>query len=93
MAAANYDLEYEQYTKDTHPFVLREVNKVAFTSILDVSCGTGTILSMISGDIKKTGVDLSPKMIHMAKKSSAIAPIWSSATQRCFLASTDQLIW
>ncbi|MGA2767355.1 MAG: class I SAM-dependent methyltransferase [Candidatus Bathyarchaeia archaeon] len=66
--AVDYDSKYEQYTKDTHPIVLAELEKMSFSSVLDVSCGTGTILSRISANVKKTGLDISPKMIYMAKQ-------------------------
>jgi ubiquinone/menaquinone biosynthesis C-methylase UbiE len=41
---------------------------MSFSSVLDVSCGTGTILSKISANVKKAGLDLSPKMIYKAKQ-------------------------
>lgn len=66
--AVNYDSTYEQYTKDSHPIVLAELERMSFNSVLDVSCATGTILSKISANIKKAGLDISPKMIHEAKQ-------------------------
>jgi ubiquinone/menaquinone biosynthesis C-methylase UbiE len=66
--AVDYDSTYEQYTKDTHPIVLAELEKMSFSSVLDVSCGTGTILSKISANVKKAGLDMSPKMIYRAKQ-------------------------
>jgi ubiquinone/menaquinone biosynthesis C-methylase UbiE len=66
--APDYDSKYEQYTKDTHPMVLAELEKMSFSSVLDVSCGTGTILSMIASNVKKAGLDMSPKMICKAKQ-------------------------
>jgi len=66
--AADYDSTYEQYTKDTHPMVLAELEKISFNSALDVSCGTGTILSMIPSSVRKAGLDISPKMICKAKQ-------------------------
>lgn len=66
--AVDYDSKYEQYTKDTHPIVLAELEKMSSSSILDVSCGTGTLLSRISANIKKAGLDVSPKMINRAKQ-------------------------
>ena len=66
--AVDYDSEYKRYTKDTHPVVLAELEKMSYSSVLDVSCGTGTILSAIKPNVEKTGLDVSPKMIHMAKQ-------------------------
>ena len=66
--AADYDSTYEHYTKDTHPMVLAELEKISFNSALDVSCGTGSILSMISSSVRKFGLDMSPKMIYRARQ-------------------------
>jgi ubiquinone/menaquinone biosynthesis C-methylase UbiE len=66
--AVRYDSEYRQYTKDTHPVVLAELEKMSYRSVLDVSCGTGTILSAITPNVRKTGLDISPKMIYGAKQ-------------------------
>lgn len=64
----DYDSGYKQYTEDTHPVVLAELEKISYTSILDVSCGTGAVLSSIRPNVKKTGLDISPKMIYRAKQ-------------------------
>jgi len=51
-------------------FIL-ETHKPEFYSLLDLACGTGTILKNISekfGSEKNTGVDISEKMILTAKK-------------------------
>jgi ubiquinone/menaquinone biosynthesis C-methylase UbiE len=66
--AVDYDSTFEHTTKNTHPIVLAELEKISSSSILDVSCGTGTILSKISTNVKKAGLDLSPKMIYWAKQ-------------------------
>jgi ubiquinone/menaquinone biosynthesis C-methylase UbiE len=66
--AADYDSTYGQYTKDTHPMVLAELEKISFNSALDVSCGTGTILSMIPSSVRKVGLDISSKMVSKAKQ-------------------------
>jgi len=52
----------------THSFILAELRREPISSILDVGCGTGTILSALNGDVRKAGLDLSPEMVNKARE-------------------------
>lgn len=61
---------YNMCRKD-YPDVLAEVRKEPFTDLLDAGCGTGAMLGMFKKDLpdkKYTGIDLSGKMIEIAKR-------------------------
>lgn len=61
---------YNMCRKD-YPDVLAEVRKEPFSDLLDAGCGTGAMLQLFKKDIpdkKYTGLDLSDKMIEVAKK-------------------------
>lgn len=66
--ASTYDSAYLEYTEDTHPIVLSTLKKFLGKSILDVGCGTGSILSKMPLDVSKYGVDISSKMLHLTKR-------------------------
>ncbi|HUI69548.1 MAG TPA: class I SAM-dependent methyltransferase [Spirochaetia bacterium] len=54
----------------SYPAIVAEILRYPFRSILDVGCGTGTLLSMIheqQREARLCGVDLSEQMIEMAK--------------------------
>lgn len=54
----------------SYPFMLEELRKVAPASLLDVGCGTGTVLALLAKELpgmKLTGLDLSPRMLEQAK--------------------------
>jgi len=51
--------------------VLEKLDQLEFDSVLDVGCGTGTLLALIiskKNDIMVSGIDLSPEMIRVAKE-------------------------
>lgn len=53
----------------THLWVLEKLDKLEFNSILDIGCGTGTLLSLImskNSNINVSGIDLSSEMIKLA---------------------------
>ena len=57
-----------------YDFVLMDVNKRKFQSILDIGSGTGKILNRIvshRNDLKAVGIDPSPHMIKVSRKNSA----------------------
>lgn len=61
---------YNMCRKD-YPDVLAEVRKRPFTDLLDAGCGTGAMLDLFKKDIpgkNYTGIDLSEKMIAVAKR-------------------------
>jgi ubiquinone/menaquinone biosynthesis C-methylase UbiE len=66
--ACEYDSRYENYSKSMHPFILEELRRAPFASILDVGCGTGTILSMVGDGVRKAGLDISPPMVSKARQ-------------------------
>lgn len=71
-AASDYDSSYEKWTKITHAFILAELRREPISSILDVGCGTGTMLSALNGDIRKSGLDLSPEMVNKAREKLGV---------------------
>lgn len=61
---------YNMCRKD-YPDVMAEVARETFSDLLDAGCGTGAMLGMFQRDYPDknyTGVDLSEKMIEIAKK-------------------------
>ncbi len=53
-----------------HPRVMEKLEQLEFDTILDIGCGTGTFLSLItakSSNATISGIDLSPEMIKAAK--------------------------
>ena len=56
--------------RSLYPRVLEELGPLEFDTILDVGCGTGTLLSLITyknSNATISGIDLSPEMIRVAK--------------------------
>lgn len=61
---------YNMCRKD-YPDLIEELEKEAFTHVLDCGCGTGAMLAMIYKkypDKQYVGLDLSPKMIEVANR-------------------------
>ena len=57
--------------KDDYPPVLRELKKYPFRELLDVGCGTGPMIELLLKefpDKKYIGIDLTPRMIEVAKE-------------------------
>ncbi len=56
--------------KDDYPPILEELKKIAWHNILDVGCGTGPTLELLAKEFPErefNGLDLTPKMIEVAK--------------------------
>ncbi|MBR4200244.1 MAG: class I SAM-dependent methyltransferase [Oscillospiraceae bacterium] len=75
-AAECYESEnagvYNMCKKD-YPDVLAKLEKELFTDLLDCGCGTGPMLTLLHQkypDKHYTGIDLTPKMIEVAKKKN-----------------------
>ena len=67
IAASYADSSDGKFCAPAYGALKREVEKFASGKWLDVSCGTGTVLSMLSdSSLKKYGVDFSEKMIEEA---------------------------
>ena len=49
--------------------MISKLNHISFNSLLDVGCGTGNLLSLISSkyEAKIAGVDISPDMLEIAR--------------------------
>lgn len=63
---------YNLCRKD-YPDIVAELAKKPFASVLDAGCGTGAILEMLKKDYpdaQYTGIDLSGKMIEVAKRKA-----------------------
>ena len=63
---------YNMCKKD-YPDVLAELEKEPFTDLLDCGCGTGPMLTLLYKkypDKHYTGIDLTPKMIEVAKRKN-----------------------
>ena len=69
--AADYD-QSKRYDslRETYPAIVDEALGSPFGAILDIGCGTGALLKMVREkrkDARLSGVDLSEKMIQVAK--------------------------
>lgn len=56
--------------KKDYPDILEEIKKEEFTDLLDAGCGPAPMISLLSEvypDKRYTGIDLTPKMIEVAK--------------------------
>ena len=63
---------YKMCRKD-YPDVLAELEKEEFTSLLDCGCGTAPMLTLLEEkypDKRYTGIDLTPKMIEVARSKN-----------------------
>jgi ubiquinone/menaquinone biosynthesis C-methylase UbiE len=58
-----------KHARSLYESVLNKLDELSFNSLLDVGCGTGNLLKLISSkyDIELAGVDLTPKMLNIAK--------------------------
>ncbi|MFC1522731.1 class I SAM-dependent DNA methyltransferase [Elusimicrobiota bacterium] len=55
------------YLETYKDLIKKSIGKSTRKSILDLGCGTGTLLSSLSGKNKTFGIDISPQMIKIAK--------------------------
>ena len=56
--------------KDDYEPILEELKKAPIHDLLDVGCGTGPMIELLSkayGDLRMTGLDLTPDMIEAAR--------------------------
>ena len=69
--ASIYESTYNgRHAEKLYNQVIEKVNRFKCKNVLDIGCGTGTVLSLLAKnqDICLSGVDLSEKMISIAKK-------------------------
>jgi ubiquinone/menaquinone biosynthesis C-methylase UbiE len=66
--ASSYESHsYGKQTRRVHQEIVKLVNQLAPASVLDIGCGTGSLLGLIrAGNRKLAGDDLSPEMIRFA---------------------------
>ena len=60
-----------QFAVKCHPYVLNSLMPVKFKNILDIGCGTGSLLSKLlyqKPQVRAFGLDLSEKMLEVAKE-------------------------
>jgi len=65
--------------QDDYPFILDEIRGQDFEDLLDVGCGTGPMISLLAKeypDKHYVGVDLTPKMIEVAKAKNLANTEW-----------------
>ena len=73
-AAEKYETDHAgvyNICKKDYPNILEEIEKEPFTDLLDAGCGTAPMLSLLSSRFPEahfTGIDLTPKMIEVAKR-------------------------
>ena len=72
LQAGDYDTsKASQFERQCYPYVLNTLLPIQFNNILDVGCGTGTVLRMILDEkpqVKIYGLDLSEAMLEKAKE-------------------------
>ena len=58
-----------RHARSLYESVLNKLDELSFNNLLDVGCGTGNLLKLISSkyDAELAGVDLTPKMLKIAK--------------------------
>lgn len=69
MQAQNYDKTfYGKHARSNYKHILNEINQVKKGNILDVGCGTGEILNILSkSNYNLYGIDISENMLKKAK--------------------------
>lgn len=77
-AASVYDSGHAgiyEMCKDDYPPILEELRKAPFQDLLDVGCGTGPMIELLSKEYPGaalTGIDLTPKMIETAQAKGIV---------------------
>ena len=58
-----------KHARSLYESVLNKLDELSFNNLLDVGCGTGNLLKLISTkyDVQIAGVDLTPKMLNIAR--------------------------
>lgn len=57
-----------RFCSRVYPDIVKAICSVPFESLLDIGCGTGSILYQIPADKKRYGIDLSEQMIKRSKE-------------------------
>jgi len=75
-AAKDYETDHAgvyNLCKKDYPYILEEIKKESFETLLDAGCGTAPMLTLLTEEFpgkKYTGLDLTPEMIHTAEKKN-----------------------
>ena len=83
--APNYDSsKASQFATQSYPYVLNTLMPINFNNILDVGCGTGTLLRKILDErpqVKAYGLDLSEGMLTIAREKlpKRVELVWGEA--------------
>lgn len=83
--APNYDnSKASQFATQSYPYVFNTLLPIDFNNILDVGCGTGTLLRKIIDErpqVKAYGLDLSEEMLNVAKQKlpKRVELVWGEA--------------
>ena len=58
-----------KHARSLYESVINKLDEISFNNLLDVGCGTGNLLSLINSryDVQIAGVDLTPKMLKIAR--------------------------
>jgi ubiquinone/menaquinone biosynthesis C-methylase UbiE len=58
-----------KHARSLYESVINKLDELSFNNLLDVGCGTGNLLSLINTryDVQIAGVDLTPKMLNIAR--------------------------
>lgn len=90
-AAKIYDSGHSgvyEMCKDDYPFLLEELEKEPFDTVLDCGCGTGPAIELLHEKYPEkhfTGLDLTPEMIHVAQEKNCPTLLLSSEIVKIFL--------
>lgn len=70
----NNDPSVYNMCRNDYPDILSEIETENWCDLLDAGCGTGAVISLLKekySDKNYTGIDLSPKMIEVAKRKNS----------------------
>lgn len=83
--ATNYDSsKAAQFAMQSYPYVLNTLVPIEFNNILDVGCGTGTLLRKVLDEkpqVKEYGLDFSEEMLNVAREKlpKRVELVWGEA--------------
>ena len=70
--AYSYDYDIKgRHARTMYPEILNYLSSITYSNFLDLGCGTGEMIKIILASDKKkkaSGIDISPKLIEVAKK-------------------------
>lgn len=96
--ALTYDMDRNgSHAREQYLIILQKMENFRFANVLDVGCGTGEILKRIHRrypEVSLTGVDISEKMLEVAKVKigNKATLLWADAEMLPFSDATFDLI-